>query len=117
MTCRSLGAGVMVCSPDNRFLRKRYLRCPMCECITEMVRRFDGWYGTSSMCCRCGDSWSDGELHERPFARGWRARAIRQHRALWDIATHGPDPTFEEMFPEYARGPAIETAGTVGDVL
>lgn len=108
MTCRSVGDAI-VCGPDNTTLRKRYLRCPMCECTTETVTRDDGWYGRVVMCCRCGDSWSDGELHERPFARGWRQRAIAKHRSLWDLATHGPDPTFEEMFPEYAEGRSVIT--------
>lgn len=94
---------VIICGPDNRFLRKRYLRCPMCECITEMVTRDGGWWGREVMCCRCGDSWQDGELHERPFAPRWRQKAIAEHRRLWDLATHGPDPTFGELFPEFVE--------------
>lgn len=110
MTCQQIGC-VTVCGPDNTRLRKRYLRCPVCECTTEMVTRNDGWYGLVAMCCRCGDSWSGGELRERPFARGWRKRAVARHRRLWDQATHGPDPTFEELFPEYAdNAPAVAAA-------
>lgn len=88
-----------LCGPSNSptLLRKRYRRCPVCECTTEMVERHEGWYGLTVMCCRCGDSWNDGELDPRPFSRGWRITAVREHRHLWDIATHGPDPTLEEL--------------------
>jgi hypothetical protein len=102
MTCRSFG-GAIVCGPSNDRLRKLYVRCPMCECITEMVWRDSGWYGDDMMCCRCGDSWCDGELIPRPFARGWRDRAVREHRRLWDLAAHGPGPSHVDLF-----GPADE---------
>lgn len=85
---------------DNRFLRKRYLRCPVCECITEMVVRHEAYYGATTFCCRCGDSWQDGELSPRPFSSHWRKRAVARHRKLWDRATHGPAPTLKEMLPD-----------------
>lgn len=119
MTCERLG-GVIVCRPSDEFLRKRYRRCPVCECTTEMVERHEPWYGRTVMCCRCGDSWSDGELHERPFARGWRARSVRRYRVLWMRAGHGPDPTFEELYPEFEQvdGPsAAVSSETTGGVL
>lgn len=100
MTCIQLAPGTVVCRSSDRLLRKRYLRCPMCQCTTEHVLRFDGVYGLMHMCCRCGDAWSEGELMERPFYRYWRRDSIRQHRALWDLASHGPDPTVDELFPE-----------------
>ena len=91
---------IHVCGHGYRNLRKRYLRCPSCQCITEMVTQDGGYWGFEVMCCRCGDSWMDGERAERPFERGWRKKAIEQHRRMWDIATHGPDPTARELFPE-----------------
>jgi hypothetical protein len=97
MTCTSISPGVIACGPNPSNRRKRYLRCPMCECITETVVSFGGWYGISCFCCRCGDGWCDGELYERPFARGWRKRAIARHRRMWDEATHGPEPTLYEQ--------------------
>lgn len=96
-------SAVVICRPDSRFLRKRYEYCPMDQCTTEMVVRHEGWYGVTTMCCRCGDSWTDGELHERPLRRGWRREAVRRYRRLWDLATHGPDPTALELFPEMSR--------------
>ena len=94
MTCRQLG-GVIVCGPDPGNYRKRYRRCETCECITEMVALYELWYGTSWFCCRCGDSWCSEGRYERPFARGWRRRAVAAHRKLWDRASHGPPPDFE----------------------
>lgn len=93
-------AVVIICGPGTRFLRKRYLRCPSCTCITETVTRDGGYWGYEHRCCRCGDAWVDGELLERPFRPGWRRDAIARHRRLWDLATHGPDPTPQELFPE-----------------
>lgn len=98
MSCRSIGPGAFICGPSNSptLLRKRYYRCPTCECITEMVVRHEGWYGITTMCCRCGDAWNDGWCY-RPFRRGWRRERVARHRELWDIALHGPDPTLEEQ--------------------
>jgi len=91
---------ITICRPDNRFLRRRYWRCPIDECITEQVVRYEAWYGPTVWCCKCGDSWGEGGLHERPFARNWRRDAVRKARRLWDSATYGPPPSFEELFPE-----------------
>lgn len=99
MTCTNVG-GAIICGPSATNRRKRYEYCPMCMCTTEMVVSFDGWYGTSSYCCRCGDAWCDGDPYPRPFARGWRRKAIRRHRRMWDAATHGPAPTMAELFGE-----------------
>lgn len=91
---------VHVCGPGLRNMRKRYRRCPSCECITEMVEQDGGYWGYMGMCCRCGDSWHDGEMLERPFRPGWRREAIAQHRQLWDeVATHG---RFDDPFAEVA---------------
>jgi hypothetical protein len=53
-------------------------------------RRFAGldapWYGATWTCCGCGDSWTDGERHVRPFRRGWRKDAIAHARSIWDSA-------------------------------
>jgi hypothetical protein len=87
---------------SDRFLKKRYVRCPVCECTTEMAVRYEAWYGASYYCCRCGDSWCDGEMYGRPLARYWRRDAVQKHRKLWDRATFGPAPTFEELYPEEA---------------
>lgn len=89
---------VIVCRPDDRFLRRMYRRCSTCECITEQVIRYEEWYAPTIWCCRCGESW-DGEegRHERPFQRNWRHEAVRRARARWDRATYGPAPTLEDF--------------------
>lgn len=62
---------------------RRILRCPNCK----QRRRFAGhsyvWYGPTITCCGCGDSWSDGERHDRPRRRGWRAVEIAAAKELW----------------------------------
>lgn len=88
---------------SNRFLRKRYVRCPTDECITEFVVRFEAYHGDTWMCCKCGDSWSDEGLNYRPFERDWRKKAASYHRRLWDLATHGPSPTYDDLYAEPAR--------------
>lgn len=99
MTCINAAPGVMVCMANNNFLRKRIVRCPICQCKTEMVARYEAWYGTTLYCCKCGDSWCDGELYPRPFARGWRRAAVKKHRKLWDQATHAGPPPLEALYP------------------
>lgn len=88
---------VVICLPAY-WLRREYTRCPVDECITEMVTRFEAWYDPVTWCTKCGDAWSGGELLERPFRRGWRAGAVRVARELWDQATYGPPPpSFEQV--------------------
>lgn len=58
-----------------------YTRCPTCERRTLFLARMVPWYGQDETCTRCGDSWQDGEMMPRPFARGWRAESIRQAMA------------------------------------
>lgn len=76
---------VVVCRP-NEFLLRRITHCP----TEQKRRRFSGrsavWYGTTWTCCGCGDSWTDGERHERPFARGWRAKAMAGAKQVWEEA-------------------------------
>lgn len=101
MTCQSYPGGLTICRPDDRFLRKEIRRCPVCECKTEMVARYEAYYDTTVHCCKCGDSWQGGELLERPFARGWRKQAVKAHRRMWDRASHGNPPSVQELFPEF----------------
>jgi hypothetical protein len=54
------------------------LDCPTCERPRRMLARFQEWYGWTHTCAGCGEMWSDGEQHERPFAPGWR-RQNREH--------------------------------------
>lgn len=77
---------VILCAPDQ-FILRRIRHCPTCK----RRRRFSGrdalWYGTTWACCGCGDRWTDGERHERPFRRGWRRESIAQARADWAVGS------------------------------
>jgi hypothetical protein len=54
--------------------------CPTCERPRRMYGRFVEWYGVDLICAGCGDEWHAGERAERPFAPGWRRRAIKHAR-------------------------------------
>jgi hypothetical protein len=56
--------------------------CPTCERDRRMLGQFQEWYGTTWTCCGCGDTWSDGEMHERPLAPGWRREGREHARAV-----------------------------------
>lgn len=56
--------------------------CPVCMRSRRMLGSHVEWYGTTWTCAGCGDKWSDGELHERPFAPGWRRQSIERARKL-----------------------------------
>jgi hypothetical protein len=77
--------------------RRRILWCPVDERHTECVVSVYEWYSPIVTCVRCGESWSDGELRQRPFQRGWRRDAQRAAQVLWDDATYGEFPTPDEM--------------------
>jgi hypothetical protein len=78
---------VVICHAAEYLLR-RIAHCPTCK----TKRRFSGghavWYGTTWSCCGCGDTWTDGERHQRPFRRGWRTKAVAEAKRLW--ADAGP---------------------------
>jgi len=50
--------------------------CPTCKRRRQFYCWFQEWYGWHETCTGCGDAWTDGEMHERPFQRGWRQKAI-----------------------------------------
>lgn len=96
MGCERYG-NVIICTP-SRFYRRWYQRCTTCECITEQVVGYTIWYGDTTWCCRCGESWDNEEgRRPRPFARNWRRDSARKARLLWDEATYGGRPTMEQM--------------------
>lgn len=94
-------SGVHLYRPRT-FYRKRYLRCPTCECTTECVVAFYEWHDPWAGCCRCGESWSHEGIAERPWYRYWRRDRVRVHRKLWDEATFGPPPSLRDF-----RGEAV----------
>jgi len=74
---------VYVCSPISTHRRIVAGECPTCGKWTRFMGFFYEWYGWHETCLRCGDKWSDGELLERPFMRGWRAKNIEAAKKEW----------------------------------
>lgn len=54
--------------------------CPVCQRPRRMLAQHAEWYGYTITCAGCGDKWSDGEMHDRPFERGWRRQSIEYAR-------------------------------------
>lgn len=75
----------VICRPDV-YLRRRVLSCPTCKRRRRFAWSEAAWYGATVTCCSCGDSWTNGERHERPFRRGWRKEAAAQARRIWEVA-------------------------------
>ena len=61
--------------------------CPTCNRVRPMAGYVAAWYGTTLTCIGCGDTWTDGEQHPRPFQRGWRAKSIGRALEMWRGAT------------------------------
>jgi hypothetical protein len=77
---------VIVCRPPS-FPIRRILHCPTCKRRRRMAGRDGGpYYGPTLTCLGCGDSWTCGEMHDRPFRRGWRAKEITAAKRAWDEA-------------------------------
>jgi hypothetical protein len=74
-----------LCRPDE-FLFRRVMFCPTEQRRRRHSGRDAAWYGTTWTCCGCGDSWTEGERHPRPFQRGWRTKAITAARQTWEAA-------------------------------
>lgn len=49
--------------------------CPTCAQERRMLVQSTEWYGATLTCTGCGDKWTDGERHERPFSPGWRQQS------------------------------------------
>lgn len=83
---------VHINQPGTCYVR-RIGNCPTCR-QRRRVAGFDQlWYGPTWTCLGCGDSWSDGEMLPRPFARGWREKAIARAQGWWAEAVRflGPE--------------------------
>ena len=87
MPCIDYG-NATVCTSGVREIRRMIRSCPVCE----RRRRFvivvpvSPYYSHTMTCLGCGDSWEDGERHERPFQRGWRQKAQTKARQQWTNA-------------------------------
>lgn len=71
---------VHIRAPKPVDVRCIVIDCPTCQRRRRAICKFYEWYGASVTCAGCGDSWNDGEMEERPFARGWRRKSIEHAR-------------------------------------
>jgi hypothetical protein len=76
---------VIVCGGGT--YTRRVLHCVTCKRLRRVVSLERSlWYAPILTCLGCGDSWSDGEMMPRPFARGWRAKAVEKAKRDWAAA-------------------------------
>lgn len=76
------------------------LHCPICKAKRRMVVRDAVWYGPTITCCGCGDSWTNGELHPRPFKRDWRNEEINKAKAAWNAAGSFDKAAYDAWFKQ-----------------
>lgn len=89
---------------------RRVLHCPTCGQRRRMAGRDGGpWYGPTLTCLGCGDSWTCGEMHDRPFQRAWRSKAATAARRAWEEAGRYSRAEYEQWL-------AAELAASVEDV-
>lgn len=74
-----------LCRPDS-FPVRRTAHCPTCKSEQRMAGFLQLWYGQTLACLSCGDMWTDGEMHPRPFKPRWRAENIARAQQWWDEA-------------------------------
>ena len=76
---------VNVCRPAQ-FPIRRILHCPVEDRRRRMAGYDAPWYGVTITCLGCGDMWTDGQMHPRPFKPRWRKENIAAAREWWDKA-------------------------------
>jgi len=79
---------------------RKISNCPTCEGSQRFVVVVPAspYYGPTSTCLACGDSWTDGERHERPFRPRWRKEAIAEAKRDWDNAFEATDEQRREAY-------------------
>lgn len=74
-----------ICRPAT-FSVRRTAQCPTCGSAQRMAGFLQLWYGQTLTCLGCGDRWTDGEMHPRPFKPRWRAENKTAAQRWWDKA-------------------------------
>lgn len=74
-----------LCRPET-FPVRRTVHCPTCNSEQRMAGYLAIWYGQTLTCLNCGDMWTDGEMHPRPFKPRWRKENIAAAQKWWDEA-------------------------------
>lgn len=103
----------VICAPPE-FLRRFIAFCPTCKGRRRFAGREAAWYGVTVTCCGCGDSWTDGERHPRPFCRGWRAEAAAKAKQLWKTAGKFDPAAHEQWLREQLGERPTEDVPTGG---
>jgi hypothetical protein len=85
---------VHVHAPQPSGIVRRVQRCTRCKVRRRFVVKQYEWYGTFSICCGCGTTWSDGE--RCPDSAAGRAKHRDRARTAWATAAFPPAPTAEE---------------------
>lgn len=83
------GAGFIACGPGGVTIRERGKCRGLCEKPDArlIVREPNSGYYAPTVTCECGDTWDMEEgLFQRPFERGWRAKAQARFEASWESA-------------------------------
>ena len=103
--------GVVICGPGGVVVRKPGKCSGLCgkDEARRIVRYPNSAYYGPTVLCECGDGWSDGFLHERPFLRGWRKREQERFEKDWADALpegaealYGMDPDGDNFAWLYA---------------
>ena len=85
------------------YVNKRVEQCPCGKGEKDfLVWRLGGFAGGGrDVCLGCGDQWhfDDGEMVERPFARGWRAESIRRAESMYE--EYGEFDIVQEYWDDY----------------
>lgn len=74
-----------ICRPATLPIRCE-VNCPTCNSVQRMAGFLQLWYGQTITCLNCGDQWTDGEMHSRPFKSRWRAENRAAAQKWWDEA-------------------------------
>ena len=64
-----------------------------------VVSQGNPYYPSTHHCTNCGDTWSGEGLGYRPFARGWRQKAIAKALKDWERACECPVKRDDDLYP------------------
>ena len=73
----------IICSPTLKRQSITAGECPDCKTWTRFINFTYEWYGTNSICLRCGRRWSDGEWMPLEFYRYARRDNIAAAKRVW----------------------------------
>jgi hypothetical protein len=106
----------IICRPPS-FPIRRILTCPTEGRRRRMAGRDHGpYYGPTITCLGCGDSWSCGEMLDRPFKRAWRKEAIAAAKRAWDEAGRYSRAEYEQWLADELAAVMADFGASAEDV-